>query len=101
MRSPHTATRESLHAATKTQHSQKINNNFKKKKKRKVRDFPGCPVVKNSPSNTRGAGSVPSWKVEIPHALWPKCQDIEEKQYCNKFNKDFKNDLHPKKNLKK
>ena len=93
MRSPHTATRESLHAATKTQHSQKMNNKFFKKE-RKRRDYPGCPGVKNSPSNAQGAGSAPSWKVEIPHASLPKHQDKKQKQYCNKFNKDFKNDLH-------
>ena len=27
----------------------------------------------------------------IPHDLWPKSQNTEQKQCCNKFNKDFKN----------
>ena len=26
----------------------------------------------------------------IPHDLWPKSQNTEQKQCCNKFNKDFK-----------
>ena len=30
-----------------------------------------------------------------------KRQDIKQKQYCNKFNKDFKNGLHQKKIFKK
>ena len=27
----------------------------------------------------------------IPHASRPKEQNIKQKEYCNKFNKDFKN----------
>ena len=34
---------------------------------------------------------------KIPHASQPKNQNIKRKQYCNKFNKDFKNDPHQKK----
>ena len=30
-----------------------------------------------------------------------KNQNIKQKQYCNKFNKDLKNGPHQKKNLKK
>ena len=52
------------------------------------RDFPGGSVVKTSPSNAGGAGSIPGRGVESPHASW--------KQYCNKFNKDFKNGSHQK-----
>ena len=64
------------------------------------RHFPGGPVVKTSPSNTGGAGSIPGWGAKIPHASRPKNQ--KQKQYCNKFNKDFKNGPHQKKkNLKK
>ena len=57
------------------------------------------PVVKTSSSNARGAGSTPAQGAEIPHALWPKNPNIKQKQYCNKFNKDFKNGPHQK-NLK-
>ena len=58
------------------------------------RDFPGGPVVRTSPSNAEGAGLIPSQGVKIPHALGPKNQNIKQMQYCNKFNKDFKNDTH-------
>jgi len=30
-----------------------------------------------------------------------KKQNIKQKQYCNKYNKDFKNGPHPKKRKKK
>ena len=40
-----------------------------------------------------------------PQVFWtlqPKSQNIKQKQYCNKFNKDFKNGPHlKKKNLSK
>ena len=42
--------------------------------RRKQRDFPGGPVVKTSPSNIGGAGSIPGWEAKIPHALQPKSQ---------------------------
>ena len=35
-------------------------------------DFPGGPVVKTSPSNAGGAGSVLGQGTKIPQALWPK-----------------------------
>ena len=70
----------------------------KLKKKIVTRDFPGGPVVKTSPSNAVGAGSIPSWGIKIPHASWPKHQNIKQKQYCNKFSEDFKkNGSHKKK----
>ena len=72
------ATRESPPTAMKTQHSQKERKKFFKKD-----------------SAFRCKGCDPgSW---IPHA---KKGDIKQKQYCNKFNKDFKNGPHQK-NLKK
>ena len=58
------------------------------------RDFPGGPEVETSPSNAGGASSVPGWKAKIPCALWPKIQNVKQKQYCNKFNKNFKNGVH-------
>ena len=51
--------------------------------------LPSGPVVKTSPSN-----SIPGWGAKIPHASWTKTQSIEQKHYSNKFNKDFKIDLH-------
>ena len=54
-------------------------------------------MVKILPSSAGGAGSIPSWEAEIPHAWWSKYQNMKQKQYCNKFNKDFKNGPHLKK----
>ena len=62
-----------------------------------VGDFPGGPVVKTSPSNAGGVGSTPGQGAKIPLTLQPKNQNIKQKQYCNKFNKDFKNGPHQKK----
>ena len=31
-------------------------------------DFPGGPMVKTSPSNAGGAGSIPGQGAKIPHA---------------------------------
>ena len=59
--------------------------------RKRGRDFPRGPVVKTLPSNIGGLGSMPGWGAKIPHASWPKNQNIKQKQYCNKFNKDFKN----------
>ena len=38
------------------------------------------------PSNAGGTGLIPSQGAKIPHALWPKNQNIKQKQYCRKFN---------------
>ena len=51
-------------------------------------------MVKISPSNAGAAGSIPGHGAKIPHASRPKKQNIKRKQYCNKFNKDFKNGPH-------
>ena len=37
----------------------------------KMGDFPGGPVVKNSPSNAKDVGSIPGRGTKIPHALGP------------------------------
>ena len=62
-----------------------------------LRAFPGGAVIKTSPSNAWGAGSIPGQRARIPHAWGPKNQNIKQKQYCNKLNKDFKNGPHQKK----
>ena len=54
-------------------------------------------MVETSPSNAAGEGLIPGQGAKIPHALCPKNQSIKQKQYCNKFNKDFKNGPHQKK----
>ena len=51
-------------------------------------------MVKTSPSNAGGAGSIPGEETKIPCAFWPKNQNVKQKQYCNKFNNDFKNGPH-------
>ena len=48
-------------------------------------------MVGTSPSNAGDVGSIPGQRTEIPHASWPKKQNIKLKQYCNKFNKNIKN----------
>ena len=58
-------------------------------------------MVKTSPSKAGGVGSIPSRGAKIPRASQTKNQNIKRKEYCNKFNKDFKNGQHQKKNLKK
>ena len=46
---------------------------------------------------TQEMGSVsPVWGAGILHASWPNNQRIEQKQCCNKPNKDFKNEPHQK-----
>ena len=55
-------------------------------------DFPGRPAVKTPCFRCRGAGLTAGWRRKIPHAN----QNIKQKQYCNKFNKDFKNGPHQK-----
>ena len=46
--------------------------------------FPSGPVVRTSPSNAEGRGSIPAQGTEIPYALWPKNQNIRQNQYCLK-----------------
>ena len=61
-------------------------------------------MVTTSPSRAGGVGSIPGQGAKIPHASWPKNQNIKKKkkkQYFNKFNKDFKNGPHQKKIKKK
>ena len=61
---------------------------FKKQKE----NIPSSSVVKTSPSIAGCAALIRDQEANIPHALWPKNQNIKQKQYCNKFNIDFKND---------
>ena len=41
-------------------------------------------------------GSTPGQGTKIPCASQPKKQNIKQKQYCNKFKKDFKNGPYQK-----
>ena len=67
----------------------------------KTGDVPGGPVVGTSPSSAGGVRSIPGRGAKIPHASRPKNQNIKQKQYCNKFNKNFKNGPHQKKKILK
>ena len=55
----------------------------------------GDPGIKTLPSNAEGAGSIIVWEANIPNVSRPsqkkkeKTKPIKQKQYCNKFNKDF------------
>ena len=42
--------------------------------------------------NVGDAGLISGQGAKISYALWPKNQDIRQKQYCNRFNKDFSNE---------
>ena len=53
--------------------------------------FPGGPGLETSPSHAGNVGSIPGQGAKNPHGLEPKSQNTKEKQYCNKFNKNFKN----------
>ena len=53
-------------------------------------------MVKTLLSNVRIVGLTPSQEAKIPHISQGKNQDIEQKKYCNKFNKDFNNDPYKK-----
>ena len=69
-------------------------------------DFPGGPLVKNSPSNAGRCGFDPwarSLKSHMGFFRLPgqknppknqKNQNGKQKQYCSKFNKDFKKGPH-------
>ena len=37
-------------------------------------------------------GSIPSQGTKIPHDSWPKNKNMKQKQYCDKFSKDFLKD---------
>ena len=65
-----------------------------------LRDFPGGLVFRILPSSAGGAGSISGRGARTPHASQPENQNIKQKKYCNKFNKDFKNGPHQK-SLKK
>ena len=66
----------------------------------RMKDFSGSPAVKTLPFHAAGAGSIPGQGAKIPHTTWPINKNIKQKEYCNKFNRDFKM-VHIKKNLKK
>ena len=68
---------------------------------RSPRDSPGGPAVETSSSSAGGAGLIPGQGARIPHASQPKTQNMKQKQYFNKFCKDFKKSSHQLKKKKK
>ena len=78
-----------------TYHTGRYSNEGLRKDSR-GRHFPGGPVIKTLPSNAGGAGSAPGQGAKIQHVSQPKSQNIRQKEYCNKVNKDFKNGTHQK-----
>ena len=58
---------------------------------------PWGPVVKTLPSKAGGASSFPVCAAKIPHSLWSTKQNIKQKQYGNKLNKDKKQSTSKKK----
>ena len=55
------------------------------------RDFPGGSEIKTLPSNAEGAGLIAiGIRSHMPHSQKKKSVNTKQRQYCNKFNKDFK-----------
>ena len=46
----------------------------------KGQDFPAGLVVKILPSNAGVWVSIPGWEAKIPHASWPKDQNIKKQK---------------------
>ena len=44
----------------------------------------------------QGVWVLSPFGAKIPHISQPENQNIKQKQYCNKFIKDFKNGSHQK-----
>ena len=53
--------------------------------------FPVGPVVKTLASDAVGTGSIPGQELRSTCLLAEK---NKQEQYCNRFNKDFKNGPH-------
>ena len=62
-------------------------------------DFPGGPVVKTSPSNAGGAGSISSQGAKISHALQPKNQNVNNRSGGVTNSIKTLKTIHIKKNL--
>ena len=59
-------------------------------------------MVETSPSNAGGAGSIPGQGARIPHALWPKNQNIKQSSIVTNSVKTLKMvHIKKKKNQKK
>ena len=64
-------------------------------------DLLGCPVLRTSSSCAVGVGSIFGQGAKIPTCLMAKKSEYkEQKQYCDKFNKDFLNGYSKRKKKK-
>ena len=45
---------------------------------KKLKDFPGSPVVKTSSSNAGDVDSIPGWGAKIPHGFGPNTKQKTE-----------------------
>ena len=66
---------------------------------KKIRDFPGGPVVKSPPANAEDSGSIPGRGAKIPHAWQPKDQNIKRSNIVANSIRNSKNDPHQKNHL--
>ena len=57
-------------------------------------------MVKTLPPKCRRCKCDPCQGAETLPTLWPENQNMKQEEYCNKFNKDFKNGPHQKKKKK-
>ena len=77
-----------------TLHLTNLTKKEERKKSDNIWDFRGGPVVKFSSSNAGGSDLNPGREAKTLHASQPKNQNIKQRQYCSKFNKDLKNGPH-------
>ena len=77
----------------------KKNHSSTIKKKRKLGTSLAVQWLRLRPA-AQGAGSFPGPGAMVPYASWPKKQNLKQKRYCNKFNKDYIKTVHIKKILK-
>ena len=54
-------------------------------------------MIQTSSFKIEGEGSILHRDLRSHMPQGQKSQKIKQKQYCNRFNKDFKNGPHPKK----
>ena len=64
-------------------------------------DFLSGPVVNPLPFNAGGVGSIPGWGARIPHASWPKNQNLNNGSNIVVNSKRLKKMAHSKTIFKK
>jgi len=56
----------------------------------KGQDFPAGPVVKILPFNAGAWVLIPGWEAKIPHASWPKDQNIKKQKRSHTVSNSVK-----------